>query len=175
VLKVGEEGIMIEAFIDCHPPTATAQHKSTRVFLHKESKKPKLVMFETGKVKDAREALRAHFERFSPETVLIGPLVFTCVWTFYWSDKDEARRKRGEITEDWVPKITTPDGDNLAKMMKDVLQELGYCSNDSHISKETYERGHGDRPGIHFKLGPYLRQDWYRPPEGPVPPPEVFR
>lgn len=172
---------MIEAFIDCHPPTATAQHKSAvaRDAGYKVGRRGKLIrkhkisFFETGDVKEAREQLTAHFRRHAPAQVMAGPLKFTCVWTFYWNKADEAKRKRGmlkhwavsQTLRQWVPKITSPDGDNLAKMVKDVLQSLGYVANDAHISAETYIRGTGDRPGIHFKLEPYRAEEWYNPPD----------
>jgi Holliday junction resolvase RusA-like endonuclease len=164
--------MIIEAFIDCHPPTATAQHKSViardagfrTTRRGKIIPKHKLTFFEQGDVEKARSQLMAHFRKHAPCCVLAGPLKFTCVWSFYWNKADEAKRKREKLPI-WVPKITAPDGDNLAKMVKDVLQKLGYCANDAHISCETYIRGNGDRPGIHFRLEPYERHEWYAPPE----------
>lgn len=164
----------IEAFIDCHPPTATAQHKSVvardagfRVNRRgRVVPKHKLTFFEDGDVEEARRALTSYFSRYRPSCVLSGPLKFTCVWTFYWNKGEEAARKKGKVKDQWVPKTTPPDGDNLAKMVKDVLQALGYCANDAHISDERYVRGIGDRPGIHFWIEPYRREEWYVPPDG---------
>jgi len=143
--------VTIEKFIDCFPPTATAQHKSHRVFEKKEGG-TKLVFFEAGKVKAARAELTNLLRPFAPEVPLRGPLQLVVVWTFYWSKGEEAHRESGKIPEDWRLLTARPDGDNLAKMFKDVMQALGYYANDSHVSVETFVRGRGDRPGIHFAL-----------------------
>lgn len=162
--------MIIEAFIDCHPPTATAQHKSAvaRDAGFKLSKRGRLVakhkisFFETGDVKDARTQLTEHFTRHAPPTPLAGPLKLTITWTFYWNKGQEKKRKKGELPI-WIPKVTTPDGDNLAKMIKDVLTKLGYWMDDAHVSAEYFRRGHGDRPGIHLRVEPYVVD--YAPPE----------
>jgi Holliday junction resolvase RusA-like endonuclease len=167
--------MIIEAFIDCHPPRATAQHKTTKAVdagfkLNRAGKlvaKHKLIMFEKGAVKSAREQLTEHFRRNAPPAPVEGPLKFTAVWSFYWNKGDLPARKKGRLPQ-WVPIIVPPDGDNLAKMLKDVLTELGYWGNDAHVSCETYIRGKGDRPGIHIRLEPYLPSEWYVPPEGDV-------
>jgi len=165
--------MIIEAFIDCHPPTATAQHKSAaaRDAGFRMGKRGKLVakhtisFFETGKVKSAREELTEHFRRHAPAAPLAGPLKLTVTWTFYWNKADEAKRKKGKLPQ-WLPKITRPDGDNLAKMLKDVLTALGFWADDAHVTAETYVRGRGDRPGIHVRIEPYVID--YTPPEDDV-------
>ena len=160
----------IEAFIDCHPPTATAQHKSAKARdagfgVSKRGRlvaRHKISFFETGDVKAARTQLTEHFTRYAPAAPLAGPLKLTVTWTFYWNNADLAKRKKGNLPV-WLPKITRPDGDNLAKMLKDVLTKLGYWGDDAHVSAEYYRRGLGDRPGIHFKIEPY--EPDYTPPE----------
>ena len=167
--------MIIEAFIDCHPPTATAQHKSAqaRDAGFRLSRTGKLVakhtisFFEKGKVKDAREQLTAQFLRHAPAAVIAGPLKLTVVWSFYWGVGELKKREKGKLPQ-WVPMVVPPDGDNLAKMLKDVLTTLGYWADDAHVSCETYIRGKGDRPGIHLRLEPYGPEQWYVPPEGEV-------
>jgi Holliday junction resolvase RusA-like endonuclease len=162
--------MIIEAFIDCHPPTATAQHKSAVARdagfrLSKRGKlmpKHKITFFEQGDVKEARAMLTRHFRRHAPRQPLAGPLKLTVTWTFYWNKADEAKRKKGFLPQ-WVAKVTRPDGDNLAKQLKDVLTDLGYWADDAHVSSETFRRGLGDRPGIHLRIEPYVAD--YAPPE----------
>lgn len=141
---------MIQRFIDCFPPTATAQHKSHRVLF--SDGKPVVKFFETGKVEAARKELTSLLRPFAPAQPMTGPLQLIVVWTFYWSKAQEAKRRSGKIPHEWELLEQRPDGDNLAKMFKDVMQALGYFHNDSQISLETYLRGRGDRPGIEFVL-----------------------
>lgn len=153
---------MIEAFIDCRPPTATAQHKGARILRKKGTRKHTLVFFESGDVEEARIKLTEHFTRHAPPAPLAGPLKLTVTWTFYWNQVEEKRRRKGQLPA-WVPKITRPDGDNLAKMVKDVMTKLGFWKDDAHVSAEYYRRGVGDRPGIHIRIEPYVID--YEPPE----------
>jgi Holliday junction resolvase RusA-like endonuclease len=163
----------IEAFIDCRPPTATAQHKSVvaRDAGFKVTRrgrivpKHKMTFFETGDVADARMKLTEYFTRHAPAAPLSGPLKLTVTWTFYWTKDQEKKRKKGRLPE-WVPKLTAPDSDNLVKMLKDVLTKLGYWRDDAHVSAEYLRRGIGDRPGIHIRVEPYIID--YTPPEGDI-------
>ena len=160
--------MIIEAFIDCHPKTATAQHKGARALdVAGKPGRHKIVFFEKDDVEAAHAQLVEHFTRHAPPAVLAGPLKFTAVWTFYWNKGELKKRKKDQLPE-WVPMIVWPDGDNLAKLLKDVFTELGYWSNDAHVSCETYIRGRGDRPGIHIRVEPYRPADWYQLPEGDV-------
>jgi Holliday junction resolvase RusA-like endonuclease len=169
--------MVIEAFIDCHPPTATAQHKSVRARdagfrLNRRGRlvaKHTLAFFEKGTVAAARAQLTALFGKSSPARAMPPPIRLTIVWTFYWNKGELAKRLKGKLPA-WVPMTVSPDGDNLAKMAKDVLTRLGYWRNDAHASDERFIRGKGDRPGIHLIVEPYAEKDWYVPPEGDVPP-----
>lgn len=174
--------MVIEAFIDCHPPKATAQHKGVQARdagfrIGRGGRlvaKHKLTFFENGAVKDAREQLQALLARHAPGVPVAPPIEVTIVWTFYWNKGELARRKKGKLPA-WVPMVVAPDGDNLAKMAKDVLTKLGYWRDDAHASAEHFIRGKGDRPGIHLIVRPYEQANWYVPPEGMVPAPSSLR
>lgn len=155
--------MILEFFVDCHPPSATAQHKSVRVVRARETGRPTPIFFEAGAVKAARETLTRLLRRPAPPAPLAGPLKLTATWTFYWTKADEKRRRRGRLPA-WVPKVTRSDTDNLVKMLKDVMTERGYWADDAHVSAEYLRRGYGDRPGIHIRVEPYVAD--YEPPEG---------
>ena len=165
---------MIDVFIDCTPPTATAQHRKGKAIdagfrMNKRGKmvaKHKLIFFEDGDVKAAREMLTAHFSRHAPLKPLAGPLYLEATWTFNWFAYELPQRKAGKLGQ-WEPSIVKPDTDNLVKMLKDVLEDLGYWKNDAHVSAEYLRRGRGDRPGVHIRIEPYEVD--YTPPEDQPP------
>ena len=45
-------------------------------------------------------------------------------------------------------KITRPDGDNLNKMLKDVMTDMGFWKDDALICSETVDKYYSDEPGI---------------------------
>lgn len=47
---------------------------------------------------------------------------------------------------------TRPDGDNLIKMIKDVMTQLGYWNDDAQVYSETIERFYGDVPGVLVRI-----------------------
>lgn len=155
--------MIIEFFVDCQPPSATAQHKSVRVVRAKKSGKAVPIFFEAGAVAAARETLTKYLARHAPAEVMAGPLKLTATWTFNWRKEDEVKRRRGDLPA-WVPKVTRSDTDNLVKMLKDVMTERGYWADDAHVCAEYLRRGWGDRPGIHIRVEPYVAD--YEPPDG---------
>ena len=45
-------------------------------------------------------------------------------------------------------KTTRPDADNLNKMLKDVMTDMGFWSDDALICCEMVSKMYGDEPGI---------------------------
>jgi Holliday junction resolvase RusA-like endonuclease len=156
--------MIIEAFIDCHPPTRTAQQKGARI-LKTARKKPVIRFFTKAEVKAAEEYLMQHFRRTVPPAPMHGPLKLTVTWSWNWFQYELPKRKAGELPV-WVPSILDPDFDNISKLFCDVLTKLGYWQDDAHVSCAMIRKGRGDRPGIHLRLEPYDKAEWYTPPEG---------
>jgi Holliday junction resolvase RusA-like endonuclease len=159
----------IEVFADCHPPTATAQHKGVRILRRKQEGKPdKLIprFFTKEEIKDAAKQLKQLLGPHAPKAPMSGALYLEVTWTFYWHKYELPLRSKGLI-DSWVPATTAPDNDNLVKLFKDVLKELGFYKDDAHVSAEYLRRGRGDRPGIHLVLERY--EPDYSPPEGEIP------
>lgn len=160
----------IEVFADCHPPTATAQHKGVKILRQKREGKPDRLIprfFTKEEIKDAAKLLKKHLGIHAPKTPMAGALYLEVTWTFYWHKHELPLRKKGLLPV-WVPQTTPPDNDNLVKLLKDVLKELGYYKDDANVSAEYLRRGRGDRPGIHLVLARYDND--YTPPEGELPP-----
>lgn len=154
----------IECFINCHPPTRTAQQKGVQVT---PGARRKLRFFKKTVLQQAENELKAHFMRYAPPAPLAGPLKITMTWTWDWFAYELPKRKKGTLPQ-WVPSVVDPDFDNIAKLFCDVLTKLGYWKDDAHISSATVQKGRGDRPGIHLRVEPWQQADWYVPPEGEV-------
>jgi Holliday junction resolvase RusA-like endonuclease len=133
---------MIDFKLNIEPPTITAQQKGVdfkrKRFYTKEEVRRVHMMLCT--------LMAAH----RPAAMLRGPLVAEVIVTYPWRARDN--RDIG-----WQPKDTSPDCDNIGKMIFDCLQDVGFYKNDSQIARQTVGKGWGDQPGIRVKLKEW---DW---------------
>lgn len=81
--------------------------------------------FEGKVLREARAIYTENLMRYAPEQPLEGPLYVRL--DFHYAIKD--KKKRGQ------PKTSRPDCDNLAKLILDVMTDLGYWHDDSQIAK----------------------------------------
>lgn len=120
------------------PPTATAQQKGERVvggYVHHYKKK---------NVARAEAVLRDALLEHVPEAPIIDrPIRLTVVWMFPYP-KSAKKHAPGWLR--W--KITRPDTDNLNKLLKDVMTDMGFWKDDALIARETIEKMYSDEPGI---------------------------
>ena len=120
------------------PPTATAQQKGERVvngYVHHYKKK---------NVAAAEAILRDALLPYVPETPIEGkPIRLSVLWMFPYP-KSAKKHKPGYGR--W--KITRPDTDNLNKMLKDVMTDMGFWKDDALICGEFIEKLYSDEPGI---------------------------
>ena len=120
------------------PPTATAQQKGERVvggYIHHYKKK---------NVMAAEAILRDALLPYVPEAPITDqPIRLGTRWIFPYP-KSAKKHKPG-----WGRwKITRPDTDNLNKMLKDVMTDMGFWKDDALICSETVQKLYGDEPGI---------------------------
>lgn len=99
-----------EFFMAMLPPTITQQEKSITI------RNGKPVVYEPAELKQAREKLRAHLAKHVPKKRFTGPVWLGVKWCF----PIRGRHRDGEY------KATKPDTDNLEKMLKDVMEDLGF-------------------------------------------------
>lgn len=126
---------MIEFFMAMNPPTVTYQeHKVTM-------RDGRPMFYEPQEVKTARKKLRAYLSRHVPEKRLKRALRLVTRWCF----------PRG-VHEDGEYRITKPDTDNLQKMLKDVMTELGYWQDDTQVASELVEKFWAEIPGIYIRI-----------------------
>ncbi len=124
-------------FLLLDPPTATAQERQVTIVHNKP------VFYQPEKLKEAKGILRLHLRPFKPKAPLTGPVELRVSWLF-------PRGKRHRHKE-W--RVTKPDTDNLQKMLKDVMTDLGFWVDDAQVAKEHVEKIWSDEPtGISIEI-----------------------
>jgi len=120
----------MKIFLVLDPPRSTAQMQKIAII----NGKPRL--YKPVNVKKARDTLVVHLRAFKPMVPLEGPIELYVTWLF-------PRGKKNKHNE-W--KITKPDTDNLQKMLKDCMTEVGFWKDDAQVVKETCEKVWSDEP-----------------------------
>ena len=124
-----------EFFMPMIPPTVTYQE-------HKVSmRNGKPVFYEPQEVKTARAKLRAYLVKHKPKQRYDGAVSLTVKWCF-----PRGKHKDGEY------RITKPDTDNLQKMLKDIMTDLGFWKDDCLVAREIVEKFWAEIPGIYIRI-----------------------
>lgn len=124
----------IEFFLPMIPPNKTfQQHQVT-------CKKGKPVFYEPAELKAARQKLTAYLAKHVPAKKYTGPVRLITKWCFPIT----GRHKNGQY------KTTRPDTDNLQKLLKDVMTDLGYWADDALVASEIIEKFWAKIPGIYI-------------------------
>ena len=135
------------------PPTATAQQKGERVvkgYIHHYKKK---------NVAQAEAILRDALLPYVPDEPITGKPIFLIVnWIFPYP-KSAKKHKPGFTRF----KITRPDTDNLNKLLKDVMTDMGFWADDALICSETIIKRYSDEPGISIVMDDAGDEDWREP------------
>lgn len=126
----------IDFFIPGEPPTVTAQEKglSTR----RVGRKLIPFAYETPEVKRTREWFIWQLAGHRPPVTPKGPIRLWTVWT--WTAK--GKHKPGTFRD------TKPDTDNVIKLFKDAMADVGFFENDARVVDERVIKRWGTRPGI---------------------------
>ena len=104
---------MIEFFLGGSPPTVTHQHQQVTV------RNGKPVFYQPDRLKAAREKLTRQLKTHRPVEPIEGAVRLLTKWCFPLNTRHKI---------DGEYKITRPDTDNLQKMLKDVMTEVGFIS-----------------------------------------------
>ncbi len=126
----------IEFFMPMQPPTMTHQQKKARCV----NGKP--VFYEDAELKAVRQKLMGHLGCHTPEMRLGGPVRLKTRWCFPRSGK----HAHGDY------KATKPDTDNLQKLLKDCMTDVGFWNDDAQVASELIEKFWSDVPGIHITI-----------------------
>lgn len=121
-------------FVDMVPPTVTAQEHKVRTV------RGRPVFYDPPELADAREKLLAYVGQHRPPQPLWGAVGLVVIWCF----------PRG-VHPDGAWRVTKPDTDNLQKMLKDVMTELGFWLDDAQVCCETVQKRWTERCGIYIE------------------------
>lgn len=125
----------IEFFMAMEPPTVTAQeHKVTVI-----NGKP--VFYDPPEVKDAKLKLCGHLAKHKPRKRTETGCRLITKWCF-----PRGNHKDGEY------RTTKPDTDNLQKLLKDCMTQVGFWEDDALVASEIVEKFWADIPGIYIRI-----------------------
>lgn len=111
----------MKIFLLMNPPTVTAQERKVAVV------KNRPIFYKPERVKAAEAKIKTHLRPFKPKTPFEGALELSVVWLF--------PKGKSHKHNEW--RVTRPDTDNLQKMLKDCMTELGFWKDDAQVVKET--------------------------------------
>lgn len=114
-------------------PTTTHQQKKVTV------KNGKPYFYEPPDLKEARSKFMAALSKHTPPYEMDGPIRLTVKWLF----PVVKGKRNGQY------KTTEPDTDNLQKLFKDCMTDLGYWKNDAQVASEIAEKFWSDVVGIY--------------------------
>lgn len=127
----------MKIFLLLDPPTVTAQMNKVSIVNNKP------VFYKSEKLKQARNTLITHLKPFQPKTPLAGPIELKVIWQF----------PRGKRHKHYEWRVTKPDTDNLQKMLKDCMTEVGFWNDDAQVVVEHVEKLWSDEPtGIAIEI-----------------------
>ena len=127
----------MKLFLLMEPPTVTAQQAKVAVVGNRP------MFYKPEKVKAARQMLIRHLKPLKPSSPYEGAIELHVVWLF--------PKGKSHKHNEW--RITKPDTDNLEKMLKDCMTEVGFWKDDAQVVKEIVEKRWSDDPtGISIEM-----------------------
>ena len=127
----------MKIFLLMNPPTVTAQESKVAVV------RGKPVIYKPEKIKQAKREIIKHLKPFKPSEPLEGPIELRVVWLF----------PRGKSHKHMEWRTTRPDTDNLEKLLKDCMTEVGFWKDDALVVKETVYKVWSEEPtGISIEI-----------------------
>ena len=99
-------------------------------------------MYEEDDLKEARTKLTAHLGKHIPREKYTTGVRLLVKWCFPLC----GNHKDGEY------RTSKPDTDNLQKLLKDVMTDLGYWKDDALVASEIVEKFWADFPGIFIRI-----------------------
>jgi len=117
-------------FLLLDPPTTTAQETQISIIRNKP------VFYKPDKVQKAKNTLMRYLRTFKPDKPMEGPIKLEVIW----------RLPKGKSHKHNEWRVTRPDTDNLDKMLKDCMTQVGYWKDDSQVVVEHIEKIWSDEP-----------------------------
>lgn len=129
---------IMKIFLLMNPPTVTAQERKVAMVGNRP------IFYKPEKVRAAKAELIRYLRSFKPDSPYEGAIELHVVWLF--------PKGKSHKHNEW--RITKPDTDNLEKMLKDCMTEIGFWKDDAQVVKELVEKRWSDEPcGISIEMG----------------------
>lgn len=126
----------IQFFMPMIPPTTTHQQKQVMV------RNGKPVFYEPAELQAARAKLMGHLGQHVPTKKYTSAVRLMVKWCFpITGDRQDGQYKH-----------TRPDTDNLQKLLKDCMSDLGYWKDDALVASEIVEKFWAEVPGIFIRI-----------------------
>jgi len=127
----------MKIFLLLDPPTITAQQNKVALVNNKPA------FYKPEKLKQARKELITHLKPFKPSEPLKDAIQLDVIWRF----------PKGKRHKHFEWRVTKPDTDNLQKMLKDCMTEVGFWMDDAQVVVEHVEKIWSDDPtGISIEI-----------------------
>lgn len=127
----------MQIFLLMTPPTVTAQERKVTIV------RGRPIFYKPENVKKAQAEIIKHLRPFKPKEPIEGAIELKVKWLF----------PKGKLHEAGEWRVTKPDTDNLEKMIKDCMTELGFWNDDAQVVRETVEKRWVDEPsGISIEI-----------------------
>lgn len=127
----------MQIFLLMTPPTVTAQESKIAVVRNKP------IVYKPEKIKQAKREIIKHLNPFKPDIPLEGPIELKVIWLF----------PKGKSHKHMEWRTTRPDTDNLEKLLKDCMTEVGFWKDDALVVKETVYKVWSEEPtGISIEI-----------------------
>lgn len=126
---------MTKFFMPMIPPTTTHQQKAVRIV------RGKPIFYEPMELKQARGKLAENLAPHVPKEKYMTAVRLVTKWCF-----PRGKHADGEY------RATKPDTDNLQKLLKDVMTDLGFWQDDALVASEISEKFWAQVPGIFIQI-----------------------
>lgn len=114
----------MKIFLLMIPPTVTAQERKVKIV------RGRPFFYKPENVKVAQAEIIRHLRPFKPQEPMDGAIELKVSWRF--------PKGKSHKANEW--RITKPDTDNLEKMLKDCMTEVGFWIDDAQVVRETAEK-----------------------------------
>lgn len=115
-------------------PTVTSQEKGINFDARR--------IYTKTSVLSVKAKYKALLAPHRPETPLRGAVRLLVIWQFPVT----GNHKPGDY------KTSKPDTDNLIKLLKDVMTELGFWKDDAQVAWEFQQKMYADLTGVYFEI-----------------------
>lgn len=105
----------------------------------------------------SEDTLNTFLMQYMPKEPLVGPLVLG-VKAFLPVPKSKSKKFKKAAQEGQIRPITTPDCDNLLKMIKDCMSQMRYWEDDKQVVEYLPGTGkyYSDQPRWEIELRPWV-------------------